>query len=50
MGNTDSTYEDTPHESTSYAGSSMDPTDGRKQQPTYIADNFNTLDEVVIIQ
>ena len=33
----------------SYAGSSTDPNYQRKQQASYIADNFNSVDEVLII-
>lgn len=53
MGNSESSYDDTHdeilHPPPFYAGSSMDPTHRGKQHPTYIADNFNSLDEVQII-
>ncbi|KAA8531094.1 hypothetical protein F0562_005803 [Nyssa sinensis] len=50
MGNTESSYNDTHDfliQSSSYAESSMGPNYQRKQEPTFIADNFNSLDEVI---
>ncbi|XP_027341701.1 E3 ubiquitin-protein ligase RGLG3-like isoform X2 [Abrus precatorius] len=35
------------HQSSSYAGSSRNPRYQHKQRPTYIADNFSSLDQVV---
>ncbi|KAJ8447162.1 hypothetical protein Cgig2_022891 [Carnegiea gigantea] len=52
MGNQESAFEDTednfPTQSTSYAGTSMHPTQSYKgrQLPKFIGDNFNSLDEV----
>lgn len=56
MGNQNSNYEDRednfPIESSSYAGTSMSfihSRKGKEQLPKFIADNFNSVDEVYII-
>jgi len=54
MGNQESAFEDTednfPTQSTSYAGTSMQPPQSYedKQLPKFIGDNFNSLHEVCI--
>ncbi|KAJ6740943.1 E3 UBIQUITIN-PROTEIN LIGASE RGLG3 [Salix purpurea] len=51
MGNVESTFDDQCYDSQkqppSYAESSMDHNNRRRQHPTYIADNFNSLDQVI---
>lgn len=52
MGNWESTYtdgshDDSLHELPSHAGTSMDSYHQPKQQSAYIADNFNSLDQVL---
>ncbi|BFG30264.1 hypothetical protein CerSpe_165380 [Prunus speciosa] len=52
MGNGESTYidgshDDSLHELPSHAGTSMDSNRQPKQQSAYIADNFNSLDQVI---
>ncbi|XP_057957746.1 E3 ubiquitin-protein ligase RGLG3 isoform X2 [Malania oleifera] len=51
MGNKESTYDDSNHDflhqHSSYAESSMDNNYQRRQQPSHIKDNFNSLDEVI---
>ncbi|PQQ19742.1 E3 ubiquitin-protein ligase RGLG1 isoform X1 [Prunus yedoensis var. nudiflora] len=52
MGNGESTYtdgshDDSLHELSSHAGTSMDSNRQPKQQSAYIADNFNSLDQVI---
>ncbi|CAK9177095.1 unnamed protein product, partial [Ilex paraguariensis] len=49
MGNsesiTDDSHDDFQHQPPSYAGSSMETNYQRRQQPSYIADNFNSVEE-----
>jgi E3 ubiquitin-protein ligase RGLG len=54
MGNGESTYGDDPHDdiqhyAPSYAGSSMETHHRHQEHASYIADNFNSLDEVFTV-
>lgn len=50
MGNSESAFDDSHHDflhqTPSYAGTSMDPDYRHRRQLPYIADNFNSLDQV----
>ncbi|RVW20056.1 hypothetical protein CK203_115116 [Vitis vinifera] len=50
MGNSESAFDDPHHDflhqTPSYAGTSMDPDYRHRRQLPYIADNFNSLDQV----
>lgn len=52
MGNSESTYDDTrdvfPYQPP-YAGSSMEPHSRSKQKTTHIADNYDSVEQVLII-